>query len=67
MQIVSTTIIGSYMLMIGTNACIGEYNNLYNPFVLAELQSKGLLVTLNTWYLAYLALFCLCVMVGLLV
>ena len=54
------------MLMIGTNACLGVYNNLYNPFVLSELQSAGLLVTINTWYLAYLALFCLCVIVGLL-
>ena len=54
------------MLMIGTNACLGEYNNLYNPFILSELQAMGLLVSLNTWYLAYLGLFFLCVMVGLL-
>ena len=66
-HIVSTTVIGSFMLMIGTNACLGVYNNVYNPFVLSELQAKGLLVTINKWYLAYLALFCLCVIVGLLV
>ena len=55
--IVSTSSIGSYMLMVGTNAYIGDENNIYNPFTMAELQKAGLLVTIKLESLAYLAFY----------
>ena len=55
------------MLMLGINACIGMFSNLYNPLLLAKLKKEGLLVTMNRWYLVYLCFFTVLCAIGMLV
>ena len=65
--ILSTALVGSYMMMLSTNAFIGNFNNLYNPFLAAELKANGLLVTIDYWYMAFLGLFLVCFALGVIV
>ena len=42
----------------------GFYNNLYNPFIVAELYARGLLGFMRLRYLAFLSFFAVCSAIG---